>query len=109
MARSARTGRTGIGGTETIRQSRGARHVTPRTAMRHGGTQMPRQSSRRRQSSCRLARHVLLVAPALEFHSTSETLIGSLAPGIEIVRIGLAADWRSQLRVMFRLRGAERP
>jgi hypothetical protein len=51
----------------------------------------------------------LLVAPALEFHSTSEVLIGALAPGIEIVRIGLAADWRRELRVMFRLRGAERP
>ena len=28
---------------------------------------------------------------------------------IEVTRIGLAADWRSELRVMFRLRGSERP
>jgi hypothetical protein len=52
---------------------------------------------------------ILLVAPALEFHSTIETLLGALAPRIEVTRIGLAADWRSGLRVMFRLRGNERP
>jgi len=52
---------------------------------------------------------ILLVAPALEFHSTIETLLGALAPRIEVTRIGLAADWRSALRVMFRLRGNERP
>jgi len=55
------------------------------------------------------APRILLVAPALEFHSTSETLISALAPRIEITRIGLASDWRSELRVMFRLRGNERP
>jgi hypothetical protein len=52
---------------------------------------------------------ILLVAPALEFHSTSEMLISALAPQIEVTRIGLAADWRRGLRVMFRLRGNERP
>lgn len=52
---------------------------------------------------------ILLVAPALEFHSTSETILRNLDPEIEIERIGLAADWRSEVRVMFRLRGAETP
>jgi hypothetical protein len=52
---------------------------------------------------------ILLVAPALEFHSTIETLLGALSSQIEITRIGLAADWRTGLRVMFRLRGNERP
>jgi hypothetical protein len=52
---------------------------------------------------------VLLVAPALEFHSTTETMIGALSPEIDFTRVGLAADWRRELRVMFRLRGAERP
>jgi hypothetical protein len=52
---------------------------------------------------------IILVAPALEFHSTTEVLLASLKPAIEILRIGLAADWRSGLRVMFRLRGSERP
>jgi hypothetical protein len=52
---------------------------------------------------------IVLVAPALEFHSTSEDVLSFLSPGIEIVRAGLAASWRQELRVMFRLRGAERP
>ena len=52
---------------------------------------------------------LLLVAPALEFHSTSEMIISCLSPQIAITRVGLAADWRSELRVMFRLSGAEHP
>ncbi|HVW86131.1 MAG TPA: hypothetical protein VHB50_15685 [Bryobacteraceae bacterium] len=52
---------------------------------------------------------ILLVAPALEFHSTSEIVLRFLQPGIDITRIGLAANWRRELRVMFRLRGAEQP
>jgi len=55
------------------------------------------------------APRILLVAPSLEFHSTTETMIGSLVPHIDFTRVGLAANWRSGLRVMFRLRGAERP
>jgi hypothetical protein len=52
---------------------------------------------------------ILLAAPALEFHSTIDALIGYLRPEVEVTRIGLAADWRNGLRVMFRLRGSERP
>jgi hypothetical protein len=52
---------------------------------------------------------ILLVAPALEFHSTTETLLRALSPQVDITRIGLAAGWRDELRVMFRLRGSERP
>lgn len=52
---------------------------------------------------------ILLVAPALEFHSTTESLIGALSREMDITRIGLAADWRRELRVMFRLHGAEKP
>jgi hypothetical protein len=55
------------------------------------------------------APRILLIAPALEFHSTTETTIGALTRNIDFTRIGLAADWRRELRVMFRLRGAERP
>jgi len=55
------------------------------------------------------APRILLVAPALEFHSTSETILSYLRPEIEITRIGLSAEWRKELRVMFRLNGAERP
>jgi hypothetical protein len=52
---------------------------------------------------------ILLIAPALEFHSTSETLIGFLRPEVEVVRIGLSADWRKELKIALRLRGAESP
>ena len=52
---------------------------------------------------------ILLVAPALEFHSTTETLLDALAPLIEFTRIGLASDWHTGLRVMFRLQGSEHP
>ena len=52
---------------------------------------------------------IVLVGPALEFHSTSEALISAISGRIEITRVGLAADWRRELRVMFRLRGAEKP
>jgi hypothetical protein len=55
------------------------------------------------------APRIVLVAPALEFHSTSEAVLSYLSPEIDIMRVGLAADWRRELRVMFRLRGAERP
>lgn len=51
---------------------------------------------------------ILLVAPALEFHSTTETLIRAFSPEIDITSIGLAADWRSGLRVMFRHRRNDR-
>lgn len=52
---------------------------------------------------------LLLVAPALEFHPSSEAVLGYLRPDVEVTRIGLSADWRETPRVMFRLSGAERP
>ncbi len=52
---------------------------------------------------------LLLVSPSLEFHPTTETILGYFAPHIEVERIGLALEWRRGLETMFRLRGAERP
>jgi hypothetical protein len=52
---------------------------------------------------------LLLVSPSLEFHPTTETILSYFSPAIEVERIGLAADWRKDLQVMFRLKGAERP
>ncbi len=52
---------------------------------------------------------LLLVAPALEYHPTTETLLGYFAPGIEVERVGLAVEWRKGLQVLFRLGGAQRP
>ena len=52
---------------------------------------------------------LLLVAPSLEFHPTTEIVLSFFSPAIDVERIGLAVEWRKGLEVMFRLRGAERP
>ena len=52
---------------------------------------------------------LLLVAPSLEFHPTTEMLIGYLDPAIEVERIGLAVEWERQIRVSFRLHGTRHP
>ena len=52
---------------------------------------------------------LLLVAPSLEFHPTTETVLEYFSPTVPVERIGLAVEWRKELQVMFRLRGAERP
>lgn len=51
---------------------------------------------------------LLLVAPALKFHPTTETILRYLAPEIPVERIGLSSDWRRRLEAIFRARGAER-
>ena len=55
------------------------------------------------------APRLLLIAPALEFHPSSEAILRFFAPDIEVERIGMGAGWRSRLDVMFRLRGAQLP
>ena len=52
---------------------------------------------------------LLLVAPSLEFHPKTETVLKYFAPEIEVERVGLAVEWRQRPQVMFRVRGAERP
>jgi hypothetical protein len=52
---------------------------------------------------------ILLVAPSLDFHPKTETVLKYFAPEIEVERIGLAVEWRQRPQVMFRVRGAERP
>ena len=52
---------------------------------------------------------LFLVSPSLEFHPTTETVLGYFAPEIEVERVGLAVEWRKGLEVMFRLSGARRP
>jgi hypothetical protein len=58
---------------------------------------------------CAEAPRLLLVAPALEFHPTTETILGFFDPTIQVERIGVAEDWRSELKVMFRAKGADSP
>jgi hypothetical protein len=52
------------------------------------------------------APRLLLVAPALQFHPTTETILRFYAPAIEVERIGLAMNWRTSLKVVFRARGS---
>jgi hypothetical protein len=49
---------------------------------------------------------LLLVSPALEFHPTTETLLGYFSPGIDVERIGLGLEWRKRVQVLFRRNGA---
>ena len=52
---------------------------------------------------------LLLVSPALEFHPTTEAILQFFSPAVDVERVGVGANWRENLQVMFRLRGAERP
>lgn len=52
---------------------------------------------------------LLLVAPALSFHPTTEAVLRAFAPQIEVERIGLGVKWQSEPQVMLRLSGAQRP
>jgi len=52
---------------------------------------------------------LLLVSPALDFHPTTELILGYFSPAIHVERIGLGVEWRKGLHVMFRLAGAQRP
>jgi hypothetical protein len=50
------------------------------------------------------APRLLLAAPALEFHPTNEKVLRYFDPGIQVERVGVGLEWRSQLKVMFRHR-----
>ena len=45
----------------------------------------------------------------LEFHPTTESILRYLSPEIEIERIGVSANWRKDLRIMFRVEGSSPP
>jgi hypothetical protein len=51
---------------------------------------------------------MLLISPVLEFHPTTETILGYFTPGIHVERIGLGLEWRRRMQVLFRRSGAER-
>ena len=55
------------------------------------------------------APRLLLVSPVFDFHPTTETILRYFSPQVEVERVGLGAEWRSGLKVVFRARGAERP
>jgi hypothetical protein len=45
---------------------------------------------------------LLLVAPALDFHPSNETVLRFFSPEVEVERVGVGIEWRQELRVMFR-------
>lgn len=45
---------------------------------------------------------LLLVSPALQFHSACETILRYFSPSVETVRVGLNENWREELQVVFR-------
>ncbi len=51
---------------------------------------------------------LLLVAPALHVHPTTDTLLSYLSPEIDCELIGITEQWRDDLRVVFR-KGSSRP
>lgn len=52
---------------------------------------------------------LLLAAPALNFHPTTETVISFFGSHIPVERIGLGVEWQKAPQVVLRARGAERP
>ena len=52
---------------------------------------------------------MLLIAPAFEFHPSTEAVLSYFSPDIAVERIGVGVNWRRSLEVMFRLHGADRP
>jgi hypothetical protein len=45
---------------------------------------------------------LLLVAPALDWHPSNETLLRYFSPAIQAERVGVGLEWKRDLRVMFR-------
>jgi hypothetical protein len=45
---------------------------------------------------------VYLIAPALRFHPTTDTLLRYFTPEMEVIRVGLSETWRHGIRVMLR-------
>jgi len=47
---------------------------------------------------------LLLIAPSLEFHPTTDVILRCLSPRIPVERIGLGVEWRRKPKVVFRKR-----
>jgi len=45
---------------------------------------------------------LLLVAPALDFHPSNETVLRFFSKEVEAERVGVGIEWRQELRIMFR-------
>jgi hypothetical protein len=45
---------------------------------------------------------LLLVAPTLEFHPTTERILRFFSPAIEVERLGVGVEWQKNLKVVSR-------
>jgi len=45
---------------------------------------------------------LLLVSPALDFHSSNERVLRYFSPAIPVERLGVGLEWRKELKVMYR-------
>ncbi len=52
---------------------------------------------------------LLLVAPAMAFHSSNCIVLRYFSPEIEVERVGINSDWQQHLKVVMRLEGAAVP
>ena len=52
---------------------------------------------------------LLLVAPAMSFHSTNSVVLQYFSPAIEVERAGINSGWQQHLKVVMRLEGAAVP
>lgn len=52
---------------------------------------------------------LLLVAPAMSFHSTNSAVLRYFSPEIEVERVGINSYWQQHLRVVMRLQAAAAP
>src|SRR5579862_3170790 len=45
---------------------------------------------------------LLLVSPAMDFHSANECILRYFSPQIPVERLGVGLEWRKELKVMYR-------
>ena len=50
---------------------------------------------------------LMLIAPALEFHPTTETILRFFSSQVQVERLGVALEWRHRVQILFRLSGAD--
>ena len=52
---------------------------------------------------------LVLLAPAMSFHSANATVVSYFSPQIDVERVGTNTHWHQQFRVVLRLEGANTP
>jgi hypothetical protein len=56
-----------------------------------------------------LAPKLLLVAPAMSFHSSCATVLRHFSSEVEVERVGINTEWQDRFRVVLRLEGSQDP